>query len=94
MWKRLFARRTPPSPAPRCASPCALAACAAGCQAAVLHMECEGGEARRLRTLGLFEGARVTVLEARGGHLLEIKGARIALGPALAAAIQVLPLRG
>lgn len=55
-------------------------------------MDCEGAEARRLRSLGLFEGARVTVLEAQGGLLLEVKGARIALGPALAAGIQVLPL--
>lgn len=72
--------------------PCALAACASGCRAAVLGMECEGGEAHRLRHLGLFEGACVTVLDSRNGMLLEVKGSKLALGAGLASSIRVQPL--
>lgn len=71
---------------------CPLAACASGCRAAVLRMGCDGNEARRLRTLGLFEGACVTVVEAQGGMLLDVCGSRLALGPDLAQSITVLPL--
>ena len=75
----------------RCAA-CPLAQCARGSRAAVLRMDCEGPEARRLRTLGLYEGACVRVLDAQDGLLLEVRGARVALGAALASAITVLPL--
>jgi Fe2+ transport system protein FeoA len=75
----------------RCAA-CPLAACARGSRAAVLRMDCDLSEAGRLRNLGLFEGACVTVLDQQDGLLLEVRGARLALGAALAAAITVLPL--
>jgi Fe2+ transport system protein FeoA len=55
-------------------------------------MDCEGVEACRLRNLGLYEGASVRVLDAQDGLLLEVRGARLALGAALASAITVLPL--
>lgn len=55
-------------------------------------MDCDREEARRLRNLGLYEGACVTVLDSQHGLLLEVRGARLALGAALAAAITVLPL--
>jgi Fe2+ transport system protein FeoA len=55
-------------------------------------MDCEGSEARRLRNLGLFEGACVTVVDRQDGMLLEVCGARLALGSALASSITVLPL--
>lgn len=71
---------------------CTLDACAAGCRAAVLQVECESGEASRLRSLGLFEGACVTVVDSRNGMLLDVCGARLALGTGLASAIRVLPL--
>jgi Fe2+ transport system protein FeoA len=92
MLKRLF-RRTPApaAPRPRCAE-CPLAACASGCQAAVLRMECDHGEAHRLRGMGLFEGTCVRVLDSRNGMLLEVKGSRLALGEQLARTITVLPL--
>jgi hypothetical protein len=57
MLKRLFARKPAPPAPGRCAE-CPLAACANGCKAAVLRMECEHGEAHRLRGMGLFEGSR------------------------------------
>ena len=93
MLKRWFRRTQLQEPAPvtRCTE-CPLAACATGCRAAVLHMACDGSEARRLRTLGLFEGACVTVVEAQGGMLLDVCGSRLALGPDLARSITVLPL--
>lgn len=93
MLKRWFARTQPKeqSTGGRCVE-CPLAACASGCRAAVLRMGCDGSEARRLRTLGLFEGACVTVIEAQGGMLLDVCGSRLALGPDLAQSITVLPL--
>lgn len=94
MLKRLLARK-PAAEAPdlRC-DECPLAACASGCRAAVLRMECEHGEAHRLRGMGLFEGSCVRVLDSRNGMLLEVKGARLALGRSLASSITVLPLAG
>jgi Fe2+ transport system protein FeoA len=92
MLKRLFARRkTSPSAPARCAE-CPLAACASGCRAAVLRMECDHGEAHRLRGMGLFEGSFVRVLDSQNGMVLEVKGARLALGSTLASSITVLPL--
>lgn len=73
---------------------CSLAACANGCTAAVVRMDCEHPDASRLRGMGLFEGAFVRVLDSRNGMLLEVKGSRVALGASLASAITVLPLQG
>jgi Fe2+ transport system protein FeoA len=93
MLKRLLGRRTEDRSAPRTrCGDCTLAACATGCRAAVLQMECDGPEASRLRSLGLFEGACVTVVDSRNGMLLDVRGSRLALGSALASAIRVLPL--
>ena len=93
MMARLLGRfqKKEPQPAARCAA-CPLAQCTRGSRAAVLRMDCEGSEACRLRNLGLYEGACVTVLDAQDGLLLEVRGARLALGATLAAAITVLPL--
>jgi len=91
MLKRLFSRtKAHAAPASRCAAG-PLAACASGCQAAVLRMECEHGEAHRLRGMGLFEGACVRVLDSQNGMVLEVKGSKLALGRKLADAITVLP---
>jgi len=94
MVKRLLNRLRPRPAAPARCAECPLAACASGCRAAVLRMECEHGEAHRLRGMGLFEGSQVRVLDSRNGMLLEVKGSRLALGEALARAIKVLPLAG
>ncbi|HET7275268.1 MAG TPA: FeoA family protein [Longimicrobiaceae bacterium] len=93
MVKQWFSRRVrkDASVSERCAA-CPLATCVRGSRAAVLRMDCDGCEADRLRTLGLFEGACVTVLNSQNGLLLEVRGARLALGSALAAGITVLPL--
>ena len=55
-------------------------------------MECDHGEAHRLRGMGLFEGTCVRVLDSRNGMLLEVKGSKLALGEQLARTITVRPL--
>jgi Fe2+ transport system protein FeoA len=57
-------------------------------------MDCDRGEACRLRNLGVYEGACVKVLNSRDGLLLDVRGSRLALGATLASAITVLPLGG
>jgi Fe2+ transport system protein FeoA len=91
MLKRIFGRRDKAPAAAACGG-CPLAACATGCKAAVLRMDCEHGEAHRLRGMGLFEGSMVRVLDSRNGMLLEVKGCKLALGQSLASSIQVLPV--
>lgn len=71
---------------------CLLAACAAGARATVLEMRCGENEACRLRALGLCEGASVDVVDTRHAMLLDVRGTRLALGPALTAGITVRPL--
>jgi Fe2+ transport system protein FeoA len=58
----------------------------------VLSVDCGDAESCRLRALGLCEGASVNVVDARHCMLLEVRGARLALGAALTSAITVLPL--
>ena len=86
----------PPSSGATSARPgaCALAHCPAGVRATVLTMACGEAEACRLRALGLCEGASVSVVDRRQCMLLEVRGARLALGAALTAGITVLPTRG
>ncbi len=57
-----------------------------------MEVRCGDQEACRLRALGLCEGARVNVVDARNAVLLEVRGTRIALGRALGAGITVRPI--
>lgn len=85
----------PAALAPR-ASPCdlcPLGACAAGSQATVLCISCHALDAQRLRTLGLFEGVRVGVVDTRSGMVLDVRGSRVALGHGVAAGITVRPVQ-
>ncbi len=91
LFARLFRSRA--EPADPCAV-CALAACRTGRRAVVVSLGCDDREAGRLRTLGLFEGTAVTVLDSRDGLLLEVRGSRLALAAALAATVIVRPLLG
>ncbi len=75
-----------------CMESCALMACKTGNRAVVVRVGCDGAEACRLRALGIYEGARVTVVDSRNGLLLQVRGARLAIGAAVAAAITVIPL--
>ncbi len=72
-------------------SACQLSACLAGVRATILAVHCDDVDACRLRALGLCEGASVQVVRARDCTLLEVRGARLALGSALASGITVLP---
>jgi Fe2+ transport system protein FeoA len=86
-------RRRKAQPVRCTAAACPLAACATGARATVLEVRCGEAEACRLRALGLCEGASVSVVDARHSMLLEVRGARLALGQAITAGITVLPLQ-
>lgn len=88
---RLLRKR--PEPTAPCAV-CPLAACREGRRAVVVSLGCDEREACRLRQLGLFEGAAVTVVDARDGLLLDVRGSRLGLAAALAATVLVRPLLG
>lgn len=88
-----FARAAPPAAASPCDA-CPLGACAPGSLATVLCIACPAHDAQRLRTLGLFEGAKVGIVDARSGMVLDVRGARLALGDNLVAAITVRPVSG
>ncbi|HYW50943.1 MAG TPA: FeoA family protein [Gemmatimonadaceae bacterium] len=72
---------------------CRLGDCRAGAQATVVSLGCGENEACRLRELGLMEGARVNIVDARHCMLLDVRGSRLALSPAITAGITVLPTR-
>jgi Fe2+ transport system protein FeoA len=86
---RLLAGQTTPDKTATNDGRCPLTACPAGTSATVLDLECPVPDANRLRTLGLFEGARVVVIGRRSGILLDVLGSRLALGRALADSIIV-----
>lgn len=73
-------------------APCALLALPRGVRARVVSVGCPLADASRLRVLGVFEGAQVSVVDRRGGILLDVRGSRLALDAAVAATIIALPL--
>jgi Fe2+ transport system protein FeoA len=85
------ATATSPIPAD-CPTTCPLLHCRSGHHAVVVRVECASADACRLRSLGVYEGARVDILDSRNGLLLHVRGSRIALGAAVAASIAVIPL--
>lgn len=84
-------KAAPKKPA-ACRADCPLAACDVGLCAMVLGVTCTALEANRLRTLGVYEGARISIVDRRSGVLLEVCGTRLALNDAIAASILVRPL--
>jgi Fe2+ transport system protein FeoA len=70
---------------------CPLAQCKRGHGAVVVSVDCGAADACRLRALGVYEGARVDVVDSRNGLLVQVRGSRIALGAAVATAIAVIP---
>lgn len=75
-----------------CPDDCPLASCPIGFCALVVGLTCHADEARRLRTLGVFEGARVGIVDTRSGILLDVRGSRLALDVSVARTIRVRPL--
>jgi Fe2+ transport system protein FeoA len=55
-------------------------------------LACPAHEAQRLRTLGVFEGARVNIIDTRSGILLDVRGSRLALDVSVARTIRVRPI--
>jgi Fe2+ transport system protein FeoA len=85
-------RSARPNERPTACESCALGLCPAGQRANVLCIACKAPDAERLRTLGLFEGAEVGIVDIRNGVVLDIRGSRLALGWELASAITVCPV--
>ena len=92
LLRRLLQRAAPPKPDSSPCDFCPLGACAAGSQATVLCIACPALDAQRLRTLGLFEGVRVGVVDTRSGMVLDVRGSRLALGKGVVAGITVRPV--
>jgi Fe2+ transport system protein FeoA len=61
----------------------------AGTSVRVVRLSCTAADAARLRVLGLFEGAQVRIIDRGSGLLLDVCGARLAVGHTLAAEIMV-----
>ena len=70
---------------------CPLAHCPVGLQVTVLCIDYPALDAARLRTLGVYEGARVGIVDTRSGMLLDVRGARLALGWTVVDGIRVVP---
>ncbi|MEP6620970.1 MAG: FeoA family protein [bacterium] len=76
------------SPAPHSgAAP--LRACPVGHRATIMGIHCAEPDAQRLRSLGVFEGAQVGVVDIRSGMVLDVRGSRLALGWDVVGAITV-----
>jgi Fe2+ transport system protein FeoA len=88
----LRGERRSPDIAPDAPTLCALAVLPAGARVRVIKLACAPTDAARLRVLGLFEGAHVRVVDRGSGLLLDVCGARLAVGRSLAAEIMVVVL--
>lgn len=88
---RAASRACDPCPNP-CSGPCALSSLPAGVRAVIVTLGCPFNEASRLRALGVFEGARVGIVERCGGLHIEVHGSRLAIDAVVAASIVVDPL--
>ena len=62
-----------------------------GSESTVVAIACGESEACRLRALGLYEGATVSVIGKRHCLLVDVSGTRLALGSDLATGITVQP---
>ncbi|MGH7668480.1 MAG: FeoA family protein [Gemmatimonadaceae bacterium] len=91
-WKRRRPSASSSSLRFSCPDDCPLASCPIGFCALVVGLSCPVQEARRLRTLGVFEGARVGIVDTRSGILLDVRGSRLALDVSVARTILVRPL--
>ncbi|HEX7979543.1 MAG TPA: FeoA family protein [Gemmatimonadaceae bacterium] len=89
---RLLRRRAPSAARTAACESCPLYTCRAGEQATVICIDCPALDAERLRSLGLYEGARVGIVDTRSGMVLDVRGARLGLGWKVVAGITVQPL--
>ena len=70
---------------------CPLVDSEAGEQATVVAIACADHDACRLRAMGVYEGATVSVVDKRHCLLVDVRGTRLALGSDLAQGITVQP---
>jgi Fe2+ transport system protein FeoA len=68
---------------------CPLVDSETGAQATVVAIECGERDACRLRALGVYEGAQVSVIGKKHCLLVDVSGTRLALGADLAEGITV-----
>jgi Fe2+ transport system protein FeoA len=90
--RRLLRRPAPGTARTAGCESCPLYYCQAGDQATVVRITCPALDAERLRSLGLYEGARVGIVATRSGMVLDVRGARLGLGWKVVAGITVQPL--
>jgi Fe2+ transport system protein FeoA len=82
---------TTPSPRALPVCTCPLLESAAGSEATVVAIACGENDACRLRAMGVYEGATVSVINKRHCLLVDVRGTRLALGADLAQGITVQP---
>lgn len=70
---------------------CPLLDSEAGRPATVVAIACGEQDACRLRAMGVYEGATVSVINKRHCLLVDVRGTRLALGSDLAQGITVQP---
>ena len=75
-----------------CSDPCPLLALSIGTRARIIELGCPYADSVRLRTLGVFEGACVRIVDRRHGILLDVCGSRLALDRAVAMNIIAAPV--
>ena len=68
---------------------CPLGSCPSGTRATIVCVACPALDAQHLRTLGLFEGTRVGIVDSRSGMVLDVRGSRLALGQGVVDGITV-----
>ena len=91
-WPTPLNRRKNPLSYTPATEPRPLSDLPAGVRAIIHQLRCPWADAEHLRVLGVFEGARVGIISRRGGLLLDVRGSRLALDLAVAAAILAVPL--
>ena len=75
-----------------CSDPCPLLALSIGTRARIIELGCPYADSARLRTLGVFEGACVRIVDRRHGILLDVCGSRLALDRGVAMNIIAAPI--
>lgn len=73
---------------------CPLVDSEAGREATVVAIACADRDACRLRAMGVYEGATVSVVGKTHCLLVDVRGTRLALGADLAGGITVQPRGG
>lgn len=71
---------------------CPLMDSKAGTESTVVAITCGEPDARRLRSMGVYEGATISVVGKKNCLLVDVRGTRLALCSGLALGIKVQPI--